>query len=157
MGLFDNLTGGAAGAGGDWQKQAEEAQKMAQQAAKDAGYGDAQGNITMANSAEATAAMGADRSAMEAQTQEQNRILTVGSPASLTIVGKTDTGEKVAGNPVYVLEIDVTPEGGATYRVDKREIIPATTIASYADGAGFPGRVDPADPMKIAFGDKPFM
>lgn len=154
MGMFDNPQKGAMG--GMSPEQIAQAQQMAQQAAQAGGYGDADGNITMANSAEAMEAMGADRAEIEAQADEQNRILTVGSPATLTITGKTDTGEKVAGNPVYVLHLSVVPEGGDAYTVDKREILSSATIGSYVDGASHPGRVDPADPQKVAFGERPW-
>lgn len=150
MGLFDNMTGGAAG--GDWAKQAADAQALADQMMKDAGYSSAPGDIGAT-----TAAMGADRSALEAQAHEQNRILSVGSPAQITIVGKTDTGEKVAGNGKYLLQLSVVPEGGAAYTVQKEEIIPPQVISGYADGTTLAGRIDPADPNKVAFGDKPFM
>jgi hypothetical protein len=154
MGLFDNV--GAGAAGGDWAKQAADAQAMAAQAMKDAGYGDAAGGMTMANAGEVGAAMGADRSKIEAQADEQNRILSIGGKATLTIVSKTDTGEKVAGNDTYLLELKVEPEGGKAYTVKKTEIIPPQVISGYADGTSMAGRVDPADPDKVAFGDKPF-
>jgi hypothetical protein len=67
------------------------------------------------------AAFGAQGSLHE-QAHEQNRILTVGSPGNALIKGHVDTGENVAGNPVWVS-----------------------------------CRIDPADPQKIAFGEKPFM
>jgi hypothetical protein len=150
VGLFDNLGGGAAG--GDWAKQAADAQALADQMMKDAGYSAAPGDI-----AATTAAMGADRSAIEAQAHEQNRILSVGSPAKITIVGKTDTGEKVAGNGKYILQLSVVPEGGEAYTVQKEEIIPPQVLSGYADGTTLDGRIDPADRNKVAFGDKPFM
>lgn len=148
MGMFDNLPGGA---GGDWAKQAAEAQAMAEQAMKDAGYG------SVANAAAAAPQMAEDRSAIEAQAREQNRILTVGSPAKITIVGKTDLGRNVAGNGTYLLELSVVPEGGEAYTVEKEEIIPGQVLSGYADGTTLDGRIDPADRNKVAFGDKPFM
>lgn len=151
MGLFDKVSGGAAGGGGDWAKQAADAQAMADQMMKDTGYGD-----STADAVDAMPAMAADRATLEAQADEQNRILTVGSKAKLTILSKTDLGKKVAGNDSYQLELKVEPEGGTAYTVKKEEIIPPQVISSYADGASFDGRVDPADKNKVAFGDKPF-
>ena len=148
MGAFDNL-GGAAG--GDWAKQAADAQAMADQMMKDSGYG-----ATTADMAAAMPAMAADRGAIEAQADEQNRILTVGGKAKITIKSKTDLGKKVAGNDTYLLELEVTPEGGKAYTVKKEEIIPSQVISGYADGTTLDGRVDPADKNKVAFGDKPF-
>ena len=155
MGLFDSMGAGAA-AGGDWQKQAAEAQAMADKAMQDAGYGNAASDVTMANAGAMAATMGADRDKIQASADENNRILTVGSPAKATIVSKTDTGEKVAGNSVYQLELSVVPEGGKAYTVKKTEIIPPQTLTGYADGTTMDARVDPADKNKVAFGDKPF-
>ena len=100
--------------------------------------------------------MGADRDKIQASADENNRILTIGSPAKATIVSKTDTGEKVAGNSVYQLKLSVVPEGGKAYEVTKTEIIPPQTLTGYADGTTLDARVDPADKNKVAFGDKPF-
>jgi hypothetical protein len=97
------------------------------------------------------------RGALEAQAHEQNRILSIGNPGSATIRSHVDTGEQVAGNPVWMLEIEVTPEGGAAYTIQKREIISAVAMSGYADGTTRPCGVDPADTNTIAFGDKPFM
>ena len=148
MGLFDNI-GGSAGAAGD---QAAQAQAMADQMMKDAGYG-----TSMADSAAAMPAMAADQGKLQAQAHEQNRILAIGEKAKITIVSKTDTGEKVAGNDTYLLELKVEPEGGTAYTVKKTEIIPPQVISGYADGTTMDGRIDPADKNKVAFGDKPFM
>lgn len=148
MGVMDNI-GGAAG--GDWAKQAADAQAMADQIMKDSGYG--------ANTAEAvgnTGQMAADQGALMAQADEQNRILAIGEKAKITIKGKTDLGKKVAGNDTYQLTLEVTPDGGKAYTVKKEEIIPPQVISGYADGTTLDGRIDPADKNKVAFGDKPF-
>ena len=142
--------------GGDWAKQAADAQAMADQMLKDSGYASGVAGVTMANGADMAAAMGADQSKIQAQADEQNRILTIGSPAQVTIVSKTDSGTKVAGNPVYQLELSVTPESGDAYTASISQILPTVTLASYADGTTLAARVDPADKNKIAFGEKPF-
>jgi hypothetical protein len=149
MGLMDNIGGGA---GSDWAKQAADAQAMADQMMKDSGYG-----ASSADAVAAAPAMAADRGKLEEQAHEQNRILAVGGKAKITIVKKTDTGEKVAGNDTYLLELKVEPEGGKAYTVKKTEIIPPQVISGYADGTTMDGRIDPADQNKVAFGDKPFM
>ena len=148
MGLMDNA-GGAAG--GDWAKQAADAQAMADQLMKDSGYGS-----NMQEVVGNTGAMAADQSALMAQADEQNRILAVGEKAKITIKSKTDLGKKVAGNDTYLLELQVTPDGGKAYTVKKEEIIPPQVISGYADGTTMDGRIDPADKNKVAFGDKPF-
>jgi hypothetical protein len=101
--------------------------------------------------------MAADQGKLQEQAHEQNRILAIGEKAKITIVSKTDTGEKVAGNNTYLLELKVEPEGGKAYTVKKTEIIPPQVISGYADGTTMDGRIDPADKNKVAFGDKPFM
>lgn len=98
-----------------------------------------------------------DRGALEEQAHEQNRILRIGSAGSATITSHVDTGEQVAGNPVWILDVAVTPDGGPAYTVQKREIISSVAISGYADGTTMPCRIDPADQRVIAFGDKPYM
>jgi hypothetical protein len=148
MGVMDNV-GGAAG--GDWAKQAADAQAMADKLMKDSGYGD-----NMAEVVGNTGAMATDQAALMAQADEQNRILAIGEKAKITIKSKTDLGKKVAGNDTYLLELEVTPDGGKAYTVKKEEIIPPQVISGYADGTTMDGRIDPADKNKVAFGDKPF-
>jgi hypothetical protein len=152
MGLLDKLPGAGA-AGGDWAKQAAEAQAAADDILKNSGYAGGTADPAAMDAGQ----LSADRAAIEAQGNEQNRILTVGSPATLTIVSKVDTGETAGGNPVYLLELKVEPEGGKEYTVKKKEIIAATVLASYPDGMSMVGRIDPADKNLVAFGDKPFM
>jgi hypothetical protein len=150
--MFDNLPGAGAAAGGDWAKQAAEAQAAADAMLKSQGYA---GGLADAGATDATQ-LSADRAAIEAQSHEQNRILTVGSAATLTIVSKVDTGEKAGGNPIYLLELKVEPKDGKAYTVKKKEIIPSVSLSGYADGTSMAGRVDPADKNAVAFGDKPY-
>jgi hypothetical protein len=99
----------------------------------------------------------ADRDAMQAQAHEFNRILTVGGAGTALIRGHVDAGEQVAGNPVWIFDLQVTPEGGEPYAVQHREIVSTMAMGSYPDGGSMACRIDPADPQKIAFGEKPFM
>jgi hypothetical protein len=99
----------------------------------------------------------ADRDSLHGQAQEFNRILTVGRPGSALIRGHADAGEQVAGNPVWVFDLEVTPGGGAPYAVQHREIVSTMAMGSYPDGTSMACRIDPADPQKIALGEKPFM
>ncbi len=154
MGLFKKAKDGMAQAQ-DAMGQAAAAQKMADDAMAQAGM--AGQSVNMGNAAQMTQQMGADRGALEQQAHEQNRILGIGSPGVATIKGHVDTGEQVAGNPVWVLEVEIAPEGGAPYTVQKREIISSVAMSGYADGTTMPCRIDPADPNTFAFGEKPFM
>jgi hypothetical protein len=99
----------------------------------------------------------ADRDSLQGQAHEFNRILTVGQPARALIRGHVDAAEVVAGNPVWIFDLQVTPEGGAPYAVEHREIVSTMAMGSYPDGTSMACRIDPADPQKIAFGEKPFM
>ncbi|TAL44455.1 MAG: hypothetical protein EPN91_04385 [Salinibacterium sp.] len=155
MGFLDKFPGAGTSApgGDDWAKQAADAQAAADEILKNSGYAGG----TADPAAMDVGQLSADRAAIEAQAHEQNRILGVGSPATLTLMSKVDTGETAGGNPIYVLELKVEPEGGTAYTVKKKEIIPSTTLASYSDGMTSVGRIDPADKNLVAFGDKPFM
>jgi hypothetical protein len=145
----------AMGQAQDAMGQAAGAQQAADEAMRQAGM--APGGVNMGNAAEVAQQGIADRGALEAQAHEQNRILGIGSPGVATIKGHVDTGEQVAGNPVWMLEVEIAPEGGAPYTVQKREIISSVAMSGYADGTTMPCRIDPADPNTFAFGEKPFM
>ena len=95
--------------------------------------------------------------ALQDQAQEQNRILSVGAPGMALIRSHVDTGENVAGNPVWIFDLEVTPEGGSPYTVQHREIVTSVSIGYYGDGTSMACRIDPADSQKVAFGEKPFM
>jgi hypothetical protein len=120
-----------------------------------------QANEAMANSQAAGGMQGmgdvgqqvADRDSLQGQAHEFNRILTVGQPASALIKGHVDTGEQVAGNPVWIFDLEVTPDGGEAYGVQHREIVSTMAMGSYPDGSSMACRIDPADPQKIAFGE----
>ena len=99
----------------------------------------------------------AARDSLQGQAHEFNRILTVGGAGSALIKGHVDAGEQVAGNPVWIFDLEVTPEGGQPYAVQHREIVSTMAMGSYPDGTSMACRIDPADPQKIAFGEKPFM
>lgn len=98
-----------------------------------------------------------DRDSLQGQAHEFNRILTVGQPGTALIRSHVDAGEQVAGNPVWIFDLEVTPEGGQPYTVQHREIVSTMAMGSYGDGTSMACRIDPADPQKIAFGEKPFM
>lgn len=135
--------------------QAAGGQQMADDAMAQAGM--AGQTVHMGNAAEMAQQGIADRGALEQQAHEQNRVLGIGAPGVATIKGHVDTGEQVAGNPVWMLEVEIAPEGGAAYTVQKREIISSVAMSGYADGTTMPCRIDPADPNTFAFGEKPFM
>ena len=99
----------------------------------------------------------ADRDSLQGQAHEFNRILGVGRPGQALIRGHADTGERAAGNPVWMFDLEVTPDGAAAYAVQHREIVSTMAVGSYPDGKSLACRIDPQDPQKIAFGDKPFM
>ncbi|HEX8742278.1 MAG TPA: hypothetical protein VF712_04010 [Thermoleophilaceae bacterium] len=145
MGLFKNMKD-AMGQANDAMAGAQQMQQQAEQQA--GGISAGPGGMGAAVAA---------RDSLQGQAQEQNRILTIGSPGQALIKGHVDSGENVAGNPVWIFDLEVTPEGGAPYAVQKREIVSSMAMGSYADGTSMACRIDPADPQKIAFGEKPFM
>jgi hypothetical protein len=98
-----------------------------------------------------------DRDSLQGQAHEQNRILSVGQAGQALIKSHVDTGEAVAGNPVWIFDLEVNPEGGSPYTVQHREIVSSMAMGSYGDGTSLACRIDPDDSQKIAFGEKPFM
>jgi hypothetical protein len=143
MGLFKNMK--------DAMGAANEAMANSQQMQQQ--YGGMGGMGAMGGVAQQAAA----RDSLQGQAHEFNRILTVGGAGTALIRGHVDAGEQVAGNPVWIFDLEVTPEGGAPYTVQHREIVSTMAMGSYPDGTSMACRIDPADPQKIAFGEKPFM
>jgi hypothetical protein len=140
MGLFKGMKGAM--------DQAQQYQQQAGIAATGAMGGVGMGNLERQL---------ADRDSLQGQAHEFNRILTVGQPGQALIRSHVDAGDRVAGNPVWIFDLEVTPEGGAPYTVQHREIVSTMATGSYLDGAAMACRIDPADPQKLAFGEKPFM
>lgn len=99
----------------------------------------------------------ASRGSIHDQAEELNRILMVGAAGRAQVHGHLDTGEQVEGNPVWIFELEITPQGGRPYRVQHREIVSAAVTGGFPDGVTIACRIDPEDPQQIAFGDKPFM
>lgn len=139
MGLFKNMKG------------AMDAATQAQQA-----YGQQAGGAGMPVGMN-VGQMASDQGSLQGQAHEFNRILTVGGAGNALIRGHVDAGEQVAGNPVWIFDLEVTPDGGAPYAVQHREIVSTMAMGSYPDGSSMACRIDPADPQKVAFGEKPFM
>ena len=94
---------------------------------------------------------------LEVESAELNRILAVGLPGEALIEGHVDTGAEVAGNPVWIFRLRVTPNEGSGYRVRHRQAVSAAAVDSYPAGSTLACRIDPRDPRRIAFGDRPFM
>jgi hypothetical protein len=138
LGLFKNMKGAV-----DAANQAAGAAQQYQQ----------QGGMGMGNLGQQVA----DRDSLQGQAHEFNRILTVGQPGQALIRSHVDAGQQVAGNPVWIFDLQVSPEGGQPYAVQHREIVSTMAMGSYPDGSSMACRIDPADPQKIAFGEKPFM
>ena len=139
MGLFKNMKGAM-----DLASQAQE------QYGQQAGGGMGMGGMNVGQTI-------ADRDSLQDQAHEFNRILTVGGAGNALIRSHVDAGEQVAGNPVWIFDLEVTPQGGAPYAVQHREIVSTMAMGSYPDGTSMACRIDPADAQKIAFGEKPFM
>jgi hypothetical protein len=139
LGLFKNMKGAM--------DAANQAAGAAQQ------YQQQQGGMGMGNLGQQVA----DRDSLQGQAHEFNRILTVGQPGHAQIRSHVDAGEQVAGNPVWIFDLEVTPDGGQPYTVQHREIVSTAAMGAYPDGSSMACRIDPADPQKIAFGEKPFM
>ena len=152
MGLFDKAKAafGAAGDSNDWAAQAQAAQELANQHLRDAGYTDGS-PVTPANAASVTAQASADHDLLNAYGQELNRIIAIGETGTSVITSLTDTGERTAGNPWYIVEADVTLPNSATYAIQSRQMLAPQFLAMYAVGTIHDIKVDPADHTKTAF------
>jgi hypothetical protein len=92
----------------------------------------------------------ADRSAIEAQTHEFQRISAVGQPAKALIRNITQTSEQVAGMPVWEIDLEVRIEGQQPYDVKHREFAAPQSVQGYPVGGEWDCKVDPADPQKVS-------
>jgi hypothetical protein len=63
----------------------------------------------------------------------------------------------VAGNPVWIFGLEVTPEGGSAYAgaTARGRLVDGDGL--YGDGTSLACRIDLAGQEKIAFGEKPLM
>lgn len=152
MGIFDRAKSAFGGgkSNDDWAAQAVAAQQFASQHLKDAGYSDG-APVTSANVGEFSGQAYADRDVLTAYGQELNRIIASGRTGTAVIVGAVDTGERVAGNPWFQLDVEVTLIGASPYIVSKREMVAPQFLANYAVGTAHGVTVDPADAQNIAF------
>ena len=91
------------------------------------------------------------------QAKQLNRILTIGTAGRAQVQGHLDTGEQVEGSPVWIFELEITPQGGRPYSVQHREIVSPAVTGGFPDGVTIACRIDPDNRERIAFGDKPFM
>lgn len=94
----------------------------------------------------------ADRSAIEAQTHEFQRISAVGTPAKALIKNITQMPEQVAGMPVWEIELEVRIDGQEPYEVAHREFAAPQSVQGYPVGGEWDCKVDPADPSRIEIG-----
>lgn len=161
MGLFDkarkaftgeNTSGdpsvGAGMPGSDWAAQAQAAQQFVAQEFQRAGYGD--GSLASVSGAGLlNGQMQADHDELQAYGQELNRIFQIGEIGGGVITSAVDTGERTAGQAWFQLEVAISLPDRDPYVASKREMVPETSLASYAVGSSHEVRVDPADPQKF--------
>lgn len=71
-------------------------------------------------------------------------------PARIVVVSSRQTGTYINEMPRIEFVLDVTPEGGDTYRVTKKATVPFTALGSIQPGGGFDAKVvGPDDPTNM--------
>lgn len=78
-----------------------------------------------------------------------NGVQRTGSPGSAMVVRAEDTGGRSNMNPVYAVELDVTPAGGATYRATVTSEVNSLAIAQCVPGTVVSVKIDQNDPNNI--------
>jgi hypothetical protein len=90
--------------------------------------------------------------AINRRGQEVRRLLVEGVAGQAVIVAAHDTGERLAGNVVLELELEVTLPEVAPYRTTLRTPIAGDDVGPYRPGRRYGVRVDPVDRTNLAFG-----
>jgi hypothetical protein len=91
-----------------------------------------------------------DRTAIEAQTHEFQRIAAVGQPGMALIRSITQTDDPlIAGLPTWEIDLQVQIEGQEPYDVKHREFMAESSVRGYPVGGNWECKVDPADPQKV--------
>jgi len=92
-----------------------------------------------------------DAQALNAAGAEMRRLWAEGIRGSAVITAASDTGERLAGNTVLELGLDVTIEGRAPYATTLRMPIAGADVTPYAAGRRYTVKVDPQEPHKLTF------
>ncbi|MCW3041170.1 MAG: hypothetical protein JWM31_3075 [Solirubrobacterales bacterium] len=93
----------------------------------------------------------AEAASLNARGAEMRRLWAEGLPGRATITAVRDTGERLAGNTVVELELDVELEAGDPYPATLRIPIAGTDVTPYRPGSRYNVRVDPQDRGKLTF------
>lgn len=92
-----------------------------------------------------------DANTLNAAGAEMRRLWDVGLPGSAVIRDARDTGERIAGNTVLDLDLEVTVAGGEPYTITHRMTIAGSDTAPYAAGKQYNVKVDPEDRTNLTF------
>lgn len=70
-------------------------------------------------------------------------------PANATVMGATDTGERLRDAPVMDVELEVRIRDEAPYAVTRRMAIARAGLDNWRPGRVWPVQVDPADRSRL--------
>jgi len=91
-----------------------------------------------------------DAMALQEDLQQQQALLSSGTPGNATIKNFTDTGTLVNFNPQVVLDLEVAIEGKTPYEAQLTTSVPQVYLGRLQPGGSIGVKVDPADPSSIA-------
>ncbi|MFN8394894.1 MAG: hypothetical protein U0176_09515 [Bacteroidia bacterium] len=77
------------------------------------------------------------------------RILRIGEPGTARVLRMFETGVTVNNNPMVKLELEVTPQRGATYTTMTRVIVSRLNPMMYGPGSVLSVKIDPQDRMQV--------
>lgn len=93
----------------------------------------------------------AEAARLNASGAEMRRLWAEGVAGSATITAMRDTGERLAGNAVLELGLEVTLEPHPPYPTTLRMPIGGSDLSPYRPGARYTVKVDPQDRHKLTF------
>lgn len=83
------------------------------------------------------------------QTRRAHQLLRTGRVGRATVATVRQTGNFVNDDPECELELQVSVDGGAPYRVMHRQVLATVALPGFRPGASVPVRVDPDDPQTL--------
>ena len=80
---------------------------------------------------------------------EARELQKTGLPARATILKISDIGITINDDPVALLEVEVHPAHGATFRARTKCLISRLEVPQFQPGCSIPVRYDPADHRRV--------
>ncbi len=82
--------------------------------------------------------------------RESCEILSIGRPATATVIRLIDTGTTINNDPVVEFVLSVAPPEGTPYEAHTKALVSRLDIPAIQPGRVFPAKYDPQNPSRVA-------